>query len=298
MVTWKPMRLVFAVFILLVFAPISSTSPDTQPTADLPDIAVSERTARRLGIAVGDVIEVSTEPPTSAPGKVDGKQPAPILRVRVAAVWQTREHPTDVARGDLLVRFHLPVLESLLGREDAVDRIVVRLRDPSGAAHLRDDLNALAPGYDAYTAGELAQHTSRTFLVISRFHRAIGLITLLASGIFLVTIMSLKLTEMRREIGALRLIGIGRKTIALAVMLIAAAVSLAGTLIGLGLGALLAWSINAYYQPLFDTALRFAVVAPGTVLFAGSLAVVLGFGAGAVVAYRLLTRHPLEQVGR
>lgn len=292
------MRLVLALFIILIFAPISSTSPVAQPSAGLPEIAVSERTARRLGIAVGDVIEVSTEPPAGAFGEVGGNQPATILPVRVAAVWQTREHPTDVARGDLLVRLHLPLLESLLGREDAVDRIVVRLRETSGAAHFRDDLNALAPGYDAYTARELVQHTSRTFLVISRFHRAIGLITLLASGIFLVTIMSLKLTEMRREIGALRLIGIGRKTIALAVMLIAAAVSLAGTLIGLGLGALLAWGINAYYQPLFDTALRFAIVAPGTVLFAGSLAVVLGVAAGAIVAYRLLARRPLEQVGR
>lgn len=283
---------------ILIFTLLTSAASALQLPADLDEVAVSARTGRQLGIMEGDVIEVSAEPFSAAVGGATANRSAVIRRVRVAAIWEEAEHPADVARGDLQVRFHLPLLESLLKRTDAVDRIVVRLSDPSDALRVRDDLNALAPGYDAYTADELVRHSSRTFLVISGFHRAIAVITLLAAGIFLVTIMSLKLTEMRREFGALRLIGIGRKTIALAVMLIAAAVSLAGTLIGLGLGAAIAWGINAYYQPLFDTALRFAIVAPRTVLFAGSLAVALGVAAGAAVTYRLLRSSPLEQVGR
>jgi putative ABC transport system permease protein len=257
-------------------------------STDLPTVAVPERTARRLGLRPGDVIEVSPRPFT---------EPGARRRFRVAVVWAPPEHPADVAREDLLLRFHLPDLESLLAA-DLVDRVVVRLREPHRAEAVARDLDALVPGVDVYTAEEVARHVSRTFIVVSRFHRAIGFVTLLAGAIFLVTIMSLKLTEMRREIGALRLLGVSRATIGLAVLAIAGAVALLGTLVGMGVGAALVAAINAYYRPLFETRLRFAVLVPQTLLAAAALAVVLGVGAGAAVAARLLRRPPLEQVGR
>lgn len=302
-------------------------------TDDLPAVAVPERTARRLGLRPGAVIEVSPRPFTEQGAR---------RRFRVAVVWAPPEHPADVAREDLLLRFHLPDLESLLaadrtpvrnrqlardrpappgrppapdrlparggnpaqdagdgaGPADVVDRVVVRLRHRQRAEVVARDLDALVPGVDVYTAEEVARHVSRTFVVVSRFHRAIGVVTLLAGAIFLVTIMSLKLTEMRREIGALRLLGVSRATIGLAVLAIAAAVALLGTLVGMGVGAALVAAINAYYRPLFETRLRFAVLVPQTLLAAAVLAVVLGVGAGAAVAARLLRRPPLEQVGR
>ncbi len=278
------MRLLVASLVLVILTLAASAA---LPDSSTEEVAVSRRTARRLGLRVGDVIEVSADP-----AMANGR------RVRVAAIWNSPEHPADVARGDLLVRLHLPALESLLERRDAVDRIVVRLRDANQVERVRDDLRALGSGYDVYTARELTEHTSQTFVVISRFHRAIGLITILASGIFLVTIMTLKLTEMRREIGALRLIGVGQGTIGLTVMLVAAAVAVIGGLVGIGLGVLLVWGINAYYQPLFETTLRFATITPVTVLFAGCLAGVLSLAAAAVVTVRLLRQSALEQVGR
>lgn len=269
--------------IVLALTPVAGAS-----SLDATDeVAVSRRTAERLGLRVGDVVEVSAEPSMAG-----------SRRMRVAAIWDGREHPADVARGDLDIRFHLPALEALLGRDDTVDRVVVRLRDPSEAAGVREALRAFGSGVDVYTAQELARYSSRTFVVVSRFHRAIGLIAVVASAIFLVTIMTLKLAEMRREIGALRLLGIGRGTIGLTVIATSAAVAVAGSMVGAGLGAVLVWAINAYYQPLFGTRLRFAVIVPETLLTAGGLAVAIGLAAGAVVAQRLLRRRPLEQVGR
>jgi hypothetical protein len=58
------------------------------------------------------------------------------------------------------------------------------------------------------------------------------------------------------------------------------------------------WGINGYYQPLFGTTLRFAVLEPRTVVFAASLAMALGLGAGGAAAVRILRRSPLEQVSR
>ncbi|MDR7570863.1 MAG: FtsX-like permease family protein [Armatimonadota bacterium] len=255
--------------------------------ADLPEAAVPERTARRLRVRPGDVLEVAADPAMRR-----------AQRVRVAVVWNPAEHPADVARQELRLVLRLPFLEALTGRPDTVDRVVVRLRQGAQAQRVREDLEAWAVGFDAYTAEELAAHTSRAFVVVSRFHRAIALVTLLAGGIFLVAVPGLRTSEMRREIGALRLVGIGRGTIALAVVGIATGVALLGTLLGLGIGAVLVAAINAYYQPLFQTSLVFAVLEPRTVAAAAAFSVLLGIFSGVAVAARLLRQPPLEQVSR
>ena len=296
----EAMRLMTLSLVTLVALSLVVTAAPGASSDDAASVvAVPRQTAERLGLRVGDVIEVSANASMQ-----------PWRRVRVAAIWDAPEHPADVARGDMRLRFHLPTLESLLGRTDQVDRVVIRLQgastpgsggpkvDDQEARRVRDDLRALGAGFDVYTAGELVTHTSRTFVVVSRFHRAIALVTVLASGIFLVAIMALKLTEMRREIGALRLIGIGQATVGLTILMVAAAVAIAGAAVGAGLGAALTWGINAYYQPLFGTSLRFAVITPATLVFAGGVATALGLAAGALVAARLLRQGPLEQVGR
>jgi putative ABC transport system permease protein len=279
----------FAVLLVLATVAVGAAG-DPPAESPLDDVAISRRTARTLGLGVGDVIEVSADPTM-----------ARARRARVAAIWTGAEHPADVARGDAQLRMHLPALEEVLGRRDVVDRVVIRLRegrDPRIAARARDDLRSLGLGFDAYTADDLIERTSQTFVVISRFHRAIGFIAVLAAGIFLVTLMALRLTEMRREIGALRLMGTSRRTIGATIMLVAALVAAAGCGAGALLGAALVWGINAYYQRLFDTTLRFAVLQWPSIAFSGGLAMVLGLAAGAAVAGRVLRRSPLDQVSR
>ena len=69
-------------------------------------------------------------------------------------------------------------------------------------------INDAAFGFQAYRSRDIAVETSRTFLVVSRFHRAIGVITIIASAVFLLCIMLLKVDERRRDVAALRLMGI------------------------------------------------------------------------------------------
>lgn len=259
---------------------------DGQHASAVP-LAVSARTAARLGLRVGDLVEIGAEPSLKR-----------ARRARVVAVWEGPEHPADVARQEAQVRLPLSVLEAVLGREDTVDRIVVRLHAGADPARVRDDLRAMVAGADVYTAADLAERTSRAFAVIARFHRAIGAVTMLASGVFLVAIVSLKLSELRRDLGALRLVGIGAGTVWLTVAGLAAVVALVGTAAGVALGAVLTWGINAYYRPLLDSALVFARLEGRTVVRAVTLAVVVALSAGVVTAARLARRRPLDLVGR
>jgi ABC-type lipoprotein release transport system permease subunit len=284
------------VILILIFSAVLLTIPSLadggeRSDASLIEVAITRRTAEHLGLREGDIVEIGADATMNE-----------SRRARIAVVWSPREHPADVARGTEVL-LHLPDLESLLSRQDTdhhdtVNRVVIRLRDPSLAQAVKSDLESAGAGYDAYTAADLASRSSRPFVVISQFHRAIGIVTLIAGGIFLVTVMALKLMEMRREVGALRLIGIGASTIGLTVMLIAGAAALLGTAVGIGLGMGLVSGINAYYRPLFETTLDFAVMTPETILVSAGLALLLGLAAGVAVLVQFMRRHPLEQVGR
>jgi putative ABC transport system permease protein len=247
---------------------------------------LSDRAARRLGVGPGDLLELALRPT------------GPWRTARVVQVYRPVRYPTDVGRSRIDLRLHLPDLQSLAGRGDEVDSIVVRLRTPSRASAVTARLNAAAFGVRAYTSADLAARSSSTFEVITRFHRAIGVVTILASSVFLLAIMTLKGEEMRRQVGVLRLIGISPRTVAGTMLVIATGVSLLGTGVGIGIGYALSLAINTYYQHLFDTDLMFSAITPGLLGVTAALSVALGVAAGALTAWRLLRLPPLEQAGR
>ncbi|HEV2439180.1 MAG TPA: FtsX-like permease family protein [bacterium] len=251
-----------------------------------PDVALSERTAHALGVASGDVIEVA---PTAA---------GPWRRVRVAHLYRPLLYPTEVADRDADIRLHLTDLQALAGGGDEVDSIVVRLRDPSRASRVAADLTAMGLGVRAYTSAELARRNSSSFEVVARFHRAIGAVAVLAGSVFLVTIMTLRGEEMRREVGMMRLMGLDGRTVAGTVLLVATAVATAGSLTGAGLAYAFSFAINTYYRRLFETDILFSRVTWRLVADAVALSIVLGAAAGALTAWRLLRRRPLDQIGR
>jgi putative ABC transport system permease protein len=185
-----------------------------------------------------------------------------------------------------------------LGAGDRVDRIAVRLRDPAERARVAADLDRHAIGVRAYTSEDLAARAGSTFVVVSQFHKAIGFVSLLAGLVFLGAIMVLKVEEMRRELGALRLLGISRRTVVRAVLAIATVVAALGGLLGIGLGALAIAVINPLAQARYDTDLVFARATPGVLVLAVAAAVAMGVLSGVAVAARIARARPLEQVGR
>jgi len=249
-------------------------------------VFLSERAASRLGVGPGAPIEIALSPA------------GPWRTGRVAQVYRPVRYPTEVGREEIGIRLHLPDLQALAGRGDEVDSIVVRLRTPASAARVVERLNAAALGFRAYTSADLAAESSSTFAVITRFHRAIGIVTMFATSVFLVAIVTLRGEAMQEQAGILRLLGVSPRTVASTMLLIAAGVALLGSGIGIGLGVLLSLAINAYYQRLFDTALVFSRITPSLAGMAAALSVLLGIAAGAVAAWRLLHRRPLDQIGR
>lgn len=264
-------------------------APGTTSRAELRAITIDERLAAAAGLTVGDIVTVTTVGGT--PGDT----------VRIGAITRRGADPSEVARSEFRVRLHLDHLQRITGSGDRVGRFAIRSRagaQTNTPATVAADINATAFGFRAYPAAEVAVETSATFRVINRFHRAIGIITIVASAIFLLCITLLKVDERRRDVGALRLLGVSRSSVVRSVVLEASLVALIGSAMGAVFGWVASAVVNWYYQGFYATPLKFAIVTPGIVAFAVTLSLVLGVVSGFLAAQRLVRTAPLELVGR
>ena len=154
-------------------------------------------------------------------------------------------------------RFHLPDLLALtadpadpLGEESA-DAINIALADPADALAFASDLRAQVPGL-------LIEPTARdtgpssTFAVIERFHFAVAVVTVVASSLFLLALMVMRVNERRETLGTLRLIGVPTRRLALHVVAEGLAVALAGHPVR----APARGDLRGRVQPLLPVALR------------------------------------------
>jgi putative ABC transport system permease protein len=249
-------------------------------------IAVDTRLAEDLRLVPGTVVRLS-----GVPG-VDGDS------VEVAAVFERRADPAEVARREYRIRTHLDHLQGLLGLDDRVDRFAVAAAPgvPLDSALAR--INHVAFGFRAHRSSDVAVQSSRTFRVVERFHRAIGLITVVASAVFLLCLLLLSVEERRRDIAALRLMGISRGTVVRAIVLEAALVSIIGSVLGAGVGWVASLLVNAHFQEVYRTPLLFALLTPKIFAFATLTSLALGIGAGTLAAWRLVRTPPLTLLGR
>jgi putative ABC transport system permease protein len=193
---------------------------------------------------------------------------------------------------------HLDQLQRVAGYGDRVDRFAIATAPSTSEAAIIDRINHLAFGFRAYPSREIAVETSRTFQVVSRFHRAIGVITIVASSVFLLCIMVLKVEERRRDIAALRLMGISRSSVVRSIVIESALVAVLGSVLGVALGWAASLVINWHYQALYRTPLEFSIVTAPIVGFAVALSLVLGIGAGLLASVRLVRTPPLQLFGR
>jgi putative ABC transport system permease protein len=268
-----------------LFALSGAVLPPAQ-SPPVPRIAIERRLAAELGLGVGDTVRLATS--ADSAGQL----------YAVGAVYEPRPDPAEVAKGDFHLQMHLADLAGLLGTPDRVDRLSIGLKPGISADSAATLLNRSAYGYRVYSSRAIASQSSQTFLVVSRFHRAIAVISIVASAVFLLCIMLLKVEERRLDAAVMRFVGIRRRTIFGALMLEALLVAGLGSIFGTGLAYVAGVATNAYYGRFFDTPLTFSLITPGIVWFSISLSLVLGAAAGGLAAWRLVRTPPLVLWGR
>ena len=281
--------------VLLVSAFAAATTPTrAQPLdaqASPAPVLVSRQLAARAHVAVGDVVTLATDP-AGASGR----------SFRVVGIYEPTPDPMRFTVQRLEARLHLPDLLDLTadpgdaGATDTVDAINVRLVNPDDAERFADDLRARMPGLDIGSASRPRENDP--FPVLDRFHLAISLVTVAGSTAFLLALMIIRAEERRETVGAMRLLGISRRSLLIEVAIEGLLIAMAGAVFG----ALIAFAaeslVNRIFQARYDTTLVFIRVTRSIALRSFLLAVPLGVAAGIAASWTLLRRDILSLVGR
>jgi putative ABC transport system permease protein len=252
----------------------------------IPQVAVERQLARELNLSVGDTFRLGPTPDSAT------------TLVAIGAVYEARPDPAEIAKRERHLRMHLPDLAGMLATPDRVDRFGLGLAPGVSPETAVTQLNRGAFGYRAYTSRAIAAESSQTFLVVSRFHQAIAVITIVAGAVFLLCIMLLKVEERRLDAAVMRFVGVSRRTVFTALLLEAALIAALGSAVGAGLAYAASIATNTYYRHFFDTSLTFSLITPGVLLFSVALSLALGALAGALAAWRLVHTRPLVLWGR
>ncbi len=252
-----------------------------------PEILINHLLAKRLSLRAGDIVELS------ATGDMKNSE-----RFRVAAIYEEKADPYNVPLKRSLIKMHLPDLERLAGRTDQLDLVSIRLQKTANAPQVAARLNAEAIGFTAFSADELAVRTSTTFQVVSRFHKAIAMITMMAGAVFIFALMVMRVEDQRKNLAILTVTGISRRTILKSLVLESTFFAFFASILGAGIGYAASFFVNLYYQNFYQTTLIFASVTAPILIRAISISFLLGMIGGTFSWFRLKHLAPLEELGR
>ncbi len=248
---------------------------------------MNERLAQRLTIRAGDLVEIS------ATGDMKKAR-----TFRVAEIYREKADPYLVPLRRNMIKMHLSDLEDLLERPDQLDLISIRLKEGASGPKLAARLNDEAIGFMATSAEELAARNSTTFEVVSRFHKAIAFITMMAGAIFIFALVVMRAEDQRKQFAILTVTGISRKTILKMLVLESIFFAFVASLIGALLGIGAAKVVNLYYQNFYQTSLIFAEVTFSILLQAATVSFLLGIIAGTFSWFRIKHLQVLQELGR
>jgi putative ABC transport system permease protein len=271
------MKLLFSILILGICSALSAE----------PEILINQRLADRMHLKIGDRVELSSS------GDMKNSR-----NFRVAKIYIEKPDPYVVPLKRNMIKMHLSDLEALIERPDQLDLISIQVKNGVDAHALAEKLNSEAIGFMAVSAQALAERNSTTFEVVSRFHKAIAFITMMAGAIFIFALVVMRVEDQRKNLAILTVTGISRNTILKSLVLESIFFAFVASLIGAVIGIFAAKVVNLYYQHFYQTSLIFARVTPQILLQAATVSFFLGMIAGTFSWFRLRRLQVLQELGR
>lgn len=203
--------------------------------------------------------------------------------------------PASTAGGDIVL-MDIGAAQQATGRMGRVDRILLRVPDQPGFEYWRDKLRAALPAGVQLSAEGSETAANRRMLSAFRWNlRVLSYIALLVGAFLIYNTISVSVVRRRADIGIVRALGASRAMVLTAFLAEAGLFGIAGSLIALPLGRLMA---SGAVRLLSTTVNALYVTSrPGTLsLSAGSVALALATGIGVALASAFAPAREASQV--
>ncbi len=249
----------------------------------LGETELDQALASILHVGVGDTVWVSAR---TVPGP--GELPqwfANASSVRVVAITQ----PFFLIPSALLGFFYLSELQELSSgagaTSDLATLVLVHLTDPTDPGRDQARLATAFPGLSFFTIGNVLGAVQSAVELYRTFGTLVGAIGVVVATLFATTILLMSVDDRSRELALLRAVGFGRGRIGGFVLAEGLLLSIGGLAIGLTIGLVGAYELNAFLERLV-TGLPdgFTFVSYDSRVIASGVAEVLAIGFIASVA--------------
>ena len=257
----------------------------TWPTTD-EQVVIDEGTADDLGYGVGDTVRVATLKPVRSFEVVGIARYANLESLGTAT----------------FTVFTIPAAQQLLDRPNQFDMIQVAAKSGVAPEELVQEIQPILPATAQVRTGiEQADEESSEVAEFTSFFQyfllAFAGVALFVGAFVIFNTMSITVAQRTRELATLRTIGASRAQLRSAVLLEALAIGLAASLIGLGLGILLAVGLQALFEALgFGLPTTDMVIKPRTIIAALLVGILVTVLAALVPAIRATRVSPILAV--
>jgi len=246
------------------------------------EMVVDAQTADKHGFAVGDRVKVLLQ--------------GPARTFTVSGIIGFGE--AGNLGGATLAGFTLPTAQEVLNREGRFDEIDVVAAEGTTPEQLRDRVRAvLDPRYEVLTGEELsASQAAAINDTIGRFLStallSFAFVALLVGAFLIFNTFTIIVAQRTRELALLRCLGASRRQVMTSVLLESLIVAVVASLVGLGLGVLIANGLKA----LLTGILNFDLPTTGTVFLWRTVLVSLAVGIVVTVLAALLPARKATRV--
>ena len=262
----------------------------SDPTAN--GIAVNDFLLGRLGAHVGDTINVATgyDPQT----RTYSGQRKLVITGRVKFIYGAAGQSSSAMRRE--------TLESMsdASRRDRASFFMVKVREGADAELVRDWIEAQLPNVTAISIATAIAQVDARLSYFRQLAIILGAVSLFVGFLLVTTLVTVSVNERAGEIAVMRAIGVSKAHVIQQVVIEGVAISLAGALLGLGLGLVTARYLNAILSafPGLPMAIDFFLFQPKAAWSALGLLVVSGIGAGVYPAWRAASLPIAESLRR
>ena len=258
-------------------------------------IVVNDVMLRQLGARIGDTLSVALGYDSQT--RSYAGQRKLVLSGRVRFIYGASDQAGAAMRRETLEAMGGPAGRDL---RDRASLFMIRVRGGADPEQVRSWIEAQLPNVSAISIATAIAQVDERLSYFRQLAFILGAVSLFVGFLLVTTLVTVSVNERSGEIAVMRAIGVSRAHVVQQIVIEGVAISLAGAILGLGLGLLTARYLNTILSafPGLPVAIDFFLFQPLAAWSALGLLVMSGIAAGVYPAFRAASLPIAESLRR